>query len=150
MTFSWFSMSVIYHVPFLFNYWNYMCISKNIKPTIIAKIIRSMRILICKWNLFTLKKNPKKSCFYNNVWCRYFLLNISFITIIWIYKNSDNEPNRKSAMINIIKGWCRYNFIVHKLKSLYMLCNIQITFLFYWSDSIFFLQLEYMLLNFPK
>jgi len=32
------------------------------------------------------------------------ILNVSFITIIRMYENSDNEPNRKNAMINIIIG----------------------------------------------
>ena len=44
-----------------------------------------------------------------------------------MYENSDNEPNRKSAMTNIIIG-CQYNLIVQQIKKpLYVVQYIRCT-----------------------
>ena len=76
-----------------------MCISKSIKPTIVTKIIRRSMRQIDRKPVFLyvnneicllLEQSEKKSCFCNNVTFdvdQYFLLNVSFITIIQMYEN---------------------------------------------------------------
>jgi len=64
-----------------------------------------VNIVICKWNLFIFKINSKNHVFVIIVMFdvdQYFLRNISFITVIRMFENSDNKQNGESAIINII------------------------------------------------